>query len=75
MDSVNYRPLESVGEERVELAGHDPRSLAARALVPMMAPGARGQFALASHDETAPTRFVEDLLGGELEVELEHGGL
>jgi hypothetical protein len=37
-----------------------------------MAPGAPSQLALASNDETAP---VEDLLGGELEVELEHGGL
>ena len=43
--------------------------------VPMMAPGAPSQFALASNDETAPPTLVEDLLGGELEVELEHGGL
>ncbi len=41
----------------------------------MMAPDAPSQFALASNDETAPATFVEDLLGGELEVELEHGGL
>ena len=41
----------------------------------MMAPAARGQFAFASNDETAPATFVEDLFGGELEVELEHSGL
>jgi hypothetical protein len=46
-----------------------------RPKVPMMAPGARGQFALASNDETAPPTLVEDLPGGELETELEHGGL
>jgi len=43
--------------------------------VPMMAPGAPSQFALASNDATAPATFVEDLLVGELEVELEHCGL
>ncbi len=37
--------------------------------VPMMTPGAPGQFALASNDETAPAALVEHLLGGELEVE------
>ncbi len=41
----------------------------------MTAPGARGQCALASNDETPPPTLVEDLLGGELEVELEHAGL
>ena len=41
----------------------------------MMAPDAPSQFALASNDETAPATFVEDLFGGELEVELEHCGL
>jgi hypothetical protein len=41
----------------------------------MMAPGASGQFALASNDETAPGALVEDLAGGEGEIELEHGGL
>ncbi len=46
-----------------------------RPKVSMMAPGAPSQFALASNDETAPATFVEDLPGGDLEVELEHGGL
>jgi hypothetical protein len=41
----------------------------------MMAAGAAGQFALASNDETAPAALVEDLHGGELEIELEHSGL
>ncbi len=42
------------------------------AKVPMMAPGAPGQFALASNDETAPAALLEDLPGGELEIEFEH---
>ena len=43
--------------------------------VPMMAAGAPGQFALASNDETAPAALLEDLPGGELEIEFEHGRL
>jgi hypothetical protein len=39
----------------------------------MMAAGAAGQFALASNDETAPVARIEDLPGGELEIEFEHG--
>lgn len=42
--------------------------------VPMMAAGAPGQFALASHDQTTPPALVEGLPGGELETEFEHGG-
>jgi hypothetical protein len=34
----------------------------------MMAPGATGQLALASNDETAPAALVEDLRGGELDL-------
>jgi hypothetical protein len=41
----------------------------------MMTPGAPGQFALASNDETAPVALVERMPGGELEVEFQHGGL
>jgi hypothetical protein len=40
-----------------------------------MAPGASGKFALASNHETAPAALVQDLAGGEREIELEHGGL
>ena len=43
--------------------------------VPMMAADATGQFALASNDETAPAALLEDLPGGELEIEFEHGRL
>jgi|GEM_PF-2719118 len=38
-----------------------------------MAAGAPGKFALASNDEAAPAALVEDLPGGELEIEFEHG--
>ena len=41
----------------------------------MMAADAPGQFALASNDETAPAALLEDLPGGELEIEFEHGRL
>jgi len=43
--------------------------------VPMVAAGAPGQLSLASNDETAPAALLEDLPGGELEIEFEHGGL
>ena len=43
--------------------------------VPMMAADATGQFALASNDETALAALLEDLPGGELETEFEHGRL
>ncbi len=43
--------------------------------VPMVAPSAAGQLALALHDETAPAALVEGLVGCELEIELEHSGL
>jgi hypothetical protein len=39
----------------------------------MMATGAPGEFALASNDHTAPAAFVEDVGGGEREIEFEHG--
>jgi hypothetical protein len=39
----------------------------------MMAAGAPGQFTLASNHEAAPAALLEDLLGGELEIEFEHG--
>ena len=42
--------------------------------MPVMAPGAPCQCALASNDETAPAALVEGLAGGELEIELEDGG-
>jgi hypothetical protein len=41
----------------------------------MMAGDATGQFALASNDETAPAALLEDLPGGELEIQFEHGRL
>ena len=41
--------------------------------MPMMAAGAPGQFPLAANDETAPAALREDLPGGELEIEFEHG--
>ena len=41
----------------------------------MMAAGAPGQFALASNDETAPAALLEDLPGGESEIEFKHGRL
>ena len=43
--------------------------------VPMMTAGATGQLALASDDETPPAALFEDLPGGEVEIELEHGRL
>ena len=43
--------------------------------VPVMAADAPGQFALASNDETAQAALLEDLPGGELEIEFEHGRL
>ena len=42
--------------------------------VPMMAPGAPGELSLASNDQATPAALVEGLAGGELELELEHGG-
>jgi hypothetical protein len=41
----------------------------------MMTAGATGQLALASDDETPPAALFEDLPGGEVEIELEHGRL
>ncbi len=41
--------------------------------MPMMAAGAPGEFSLASNDDTAPAAFVEDVFGGEREIEFEHG--
>ena len=41
--------------------------------VPMMAAGAPGQLSLASNDQTVPPALLEDLRGGELEIEFEHG--
>jgi hypothetical protein len=41
----------------------------------MMTAGATGQLALASDDETSPAALFEDLPGGEVESELEHGRL
>jgi hypothetical protein len=43
--------------------------------MPMMAPGTPRKFALASNDDSAPAALVEDLLGGELEIEFEHGAV
>lgn len=41
----------------------------------MMAAGAAGQRALASNDQTAPATLGEDLNGGALQIEFEHGRL
>lgn len=41
--------------------------------VPVAAAGAPGQFALTSNDETALAALLEDLPGGELEIQFEHG--
>jgi hypothetical protein len=41
--------------------------------VPMMATGAPSEFSLASNDDAEPAAFVEDVGGGEREIEFEHG--
>jgi hypothetical protein len=40
-----------------------------------MAAGAPGQLTLASNDETAPAALLEDLVGGELEIDVGHSQL
>ncbi len=36
--------------------------------MPMTAAGTPGKFTFVSHDKAAPTAFLEDLLGRELEI-------
>ena len=43
--------------------------------VPMMAAGAPSQLTLASNHEAAPAALLQALVGGELEIEFEHGWL
>jgi hypothetical protein len=40
--------------------------------MPVVAPGAAGQLALASNDETTPTALGKSLISGDCQVELEH---
>ena len=46
-----------------------------RSKVPMMAAGASGQLTLASNHDAPPPALLEGLLGGEIEIEFEHGCL
>ncbi len=41
--------------------------------MPMMAAAVPGQFTLASNREAATAALLQDLRGGELEIEFEHG--
>lgn len=43
--------------------------------VPMVAAAAPGQFTFASNDQSAPSAIVENLPGGEPEIDLEHVAL
>ena len=43
--------------------------------MPAMAAGASGQFSFASNNQTTPTALREDLLGREIKIEHQHGGL